>query len=91
LLANFLSRIEGVMKVQGSKLIICQTGTDDLDSVLKLLPDAVAPTISPVWGSNDTLNIQALCQSAVTWQRLEAMKLAGARGLMVLPVEKLLA
>jgi hypothetical protein len=27
----------------------------------------------------------------VTWQRLEAMKLAGARGLMVLPVEKLLA
>lgn len=91
LLANFLSRIEGVMKVQGSKLIICQTGTGDLDSVLKLLPDAVAPTISPVWGSSDTLNIQALCQSAVTWQRLEAMKLAGARGLMVLPVEKLLA
>lgn len=91
LLANFLSRIEGVMKVQGSKLIICQTGKGDLDSVLKLLPDAVAPTISPVWGMDDTLNIQALCQSTVTWQRLEAMKLAGARGLMVLPVEKLLA
>lgn len=91
LLANFLSRIEGVMKVQGSKLIICQTGKSNLDSVLKLLPDAVAPMISPVWGVDDALNIQALCQSTVTWQRLEAMKLAGARGLMVLPVEKLLA
>lgn len=91
LLANFLSRIEGVMKVQASKLILCQTGLMNLDAILKLLPDATAPTISHVWGSEDRVSVQALCQSAVTWQRLEAMKLAGASGLMVLPVEKLLA
>lgn len=91
LLGNFLSRIEGVMKVQGSKLILCQTGIVDLDAILKLLPDAVSPSISAVWGDADAVNVQALCQSVVTWQRLEAMKQAGARNLMVLPVEKLLA
>ena len=91
LLNNFLSRIEGVLRVQGSKLILCQAGTADLDAVLKLLPDAIAPTISQVWGNEDMVTVQALCQSAVTWQRLEDMKLAGASGLMVLPVEKLLA
>jgi ATP phosphoribosyltransferase len=58
---------------------------------LKLLPDALAPTISQIWGNESDVNVQALCSSAITWQRLEAMKLAGARGLMVLPVEKLLA
>lgn len=91
LLADFLARIDGVMKVQASKLILCQTGKRELDAVLRLLPDAVAPVISPVWGDDEALNVQALCTSAVTWQRLEAMKSAGARGLMVLPVEKLLA
>lgn len=91
LLGNFLSRIEGVLRVQASKLILCQTGTADLEAVLKLLPDAVSPSISAVWGNADSVNVQALCQSMVTWQRLEAMKQAGARNLMVLPVEKLLA
>ncbi|MBP6534486.1 MAG: ATP phosphoribosyltransferase [Arenimonas sp.] len=91
LLQNFLARIEGVMKVQASKLIICQTEKSNLDALLKLLPDALAPTISQIWGNDGAVNLQALCSSNITWQRLEDMKLAGARGLMVLPVEKLLA
>lgn len=91
LLQNFLARIDGVMKVQASKLIICQTEKSNLDALLKLLPDALAPTISQVWGNDGAVNLQALCSSNITWQRLEEMKLAGARGLMVLPVEKLLA
>jgi ATP phosphoribosyltransferase len=91
LLANFLSRIEGVMKGRGSKLVICRTKRTDIDALLKLLPDAVSPTISPIWGDDQQFNLQALCQDAITWQRLEDMKRAGACGLMVLPVEKLLA
>jgi ATP phosphoribosyltransferase len=35
--------------------------------------------------------LQALCHGAMTWQRLEDLKRAGARGLMVLPVERMLA
>jgi ATP phosphoribosyltransferase len=39
----------------------------------------------------ERLALQALCHGALTWQRLEELKRAGARGLMVLPVEGLLA
>jgi ATP phosphoribosyltransferase len=39
----------------------------------------------------DHLALQALCHGALTWQRLEDLKRAGASGLMVLPVEGLLA
>ena len=39
----------------------------------------------------EQLALQALCHGAVTWQRLEELKRAGARGLMVLPVEGMLA
>ena len=39
----------------------------------------------------DLLAMQALCHGVVSWQRLEELKRAGARGLMVLPVERTLA
>jgi ATP phosphoribosyltransferase len=35
--------------------------------------------------------VLALCHGVMTWQRLEDLKRAGARGLMVLPVERMLA
>jgi len=37
------------------------------------------------------LALQALCHGAMTWQRLEELKRAGARGLLVLPIERMLA
>ena len=49
-----------------------------------------APTVTSVDGS-ETLALQALCHGAVTWQRLEDLKRAGASGLLVLPVERMLA
>ena len=42
-------------------------------------------------GQRDQVALQALCRSALTWQRLEDMKRAGATGLLVLPVEQMLA
>ena len=55
-----------------------------------LLPDAEPPTSYSVDGG-ELLAMQALCHGVVTWQRLEELKRAGARGLMVLPVERMLA
>jgi ATP phosphoribosyltransferase len=57
---------------------------------MKLLPDAEPPTVMQVDGA-DTLALQALCHGAMTWQRLEDLKSAGARGLLVVPVERTLA
>ena len=58
--------------------------------LLALLPDAETPTVMQVDGK-DTLALQALCHGTMSWQRLEDLKLAGARGLMVLPIERTLA
>ena len=47
-------------------------------------------TVTQVHDS-DQLALQALCHGAMTWQRLEDLKRAGAQGLMVLPIERMLA
>ncbi len=85
-----LRRLDGVMKIRDSKLLMFQASRAVLGDVLPLLPDAEPPTMYPI-GSDDMLALQALCHGVVTWQRLEELKRAGARGLMVLPVERMLA
>ena len=85
-----LRRLDGVLRIRDSKLLLFQASRDSLAEVISLLPDAETPTMMQVDGS-DSIALQALCHGAVTWQRLEDLKRAGARGLMVLPVERMLA
>ncbi|HBK54872.1 MAG TPA: ATP phosphoribosyltransferase [Xanthomonadales bacterium] len=86
-----LRRLDGSLKVRGSKLIMFQAPRAALSDLLGLLPDAEPPTIMRLDGREDEVALQAVCRSEITWQRLEDMKRAGARGLLVLPVEQMLA
>ena len=85
-----LRRLEGALRMRHSKLLLFQASRSALAEILVLLPDAQAPTVMQIDG-DDGLALQALCHGAVTWQRLEDLKRAGARGLMVLPIEGMLA
>ena len=85
-----LRRIDGVLKIRDSKLLLFQASRAAVPALLAMLSDAEPPTVTVVDGS-DQLALQALCYGAMTWQRLEDLKRAGARGLMVLPIERMLA
>ena len=85
-----LRRLDGVMKIRDSKLLLLQAPRRVVPQLMQLLPDAEPPTLTALDGGED-IAMQALCHGAMTWQRLEELKRAGARGLMVLPVERMLA
>jgi len=85
-----LRRMDGVLKLRDSRLLMFQASRAAVPGLLALLPDAEPPTVMQVDGK-DTLALQALCHGTMSWQRLEDLKLAGARGLMVLPIERTLA
>lgn len=91
LAALLLRRLEGVLSLRASKLLLFQAQRSALPELMKLLPDAEPPTVMAIEGSRDQVALQALCRTAMTWQRLEDMKRAGATGLLVLPVEQMLA
>jgi len=90
LMELLLRRLDGALRIRRSKLLMFQASRELLPSLLPLLPDAEEPTVMQIDGE-ERLALQALCHGALTWQRLEDLKRAGARGLMVLPVEGLLA
>lgn len=88
-----LRRLDGVMKIRESKLLMLQAPRAVLPHLMQLLPDAEPPTVMSLDGQDGggDVALQALCHGAMTWQRLEDLKRAGARGLMVVPVERMLA
>ncbi|MCY7354987.1 MAG: ATP phosphoribosyltransferase [Lysobacter sp.] len=90
LAAMLLRRLDGVLRQKDSRLLLFQAQRSQLAGLMRLLPDVEAPTVMQVDGG-DSLALQALCHGSMTWQRLEDLKRAGARGLMVLPVERMLA
>ncbi len=91
LAAMLLRRLDGVLSLKASKLLLLQARRSALPEILKLLGDAEPPTVTTIEGRNEEVSLQALCRTAMTWQRLEDMKRAGAFGLLVLPVEQMLA
>lgn len=89
--AMLLRRLDGVLDGRDSKLVLLQVARDELDAVVRLLPAANPPTVMALDGCADRLALQVLCRGGFSWQQLEAIQRAGARGLMVLPVEQMLA
>jgi ATP phosphoribosyltransferase len=90
LLDLLLRRLDGVLAVKDSKLVMLHAPRHAVEAIARLLPGDARPSVMPLEGSEDVA-LQAVCLGAVTWNHLEAMKAAGARSLLVLPVEKMLA
>lgn len=91
LLELLLRRLDGVLNVRESRLLMLKAPRAALETIVGLLPGQPMPTITTIEGQPDAISLQCVCSGNVSWQDLEAMKRAGAHGMLVLPVEKMLA
>ncbi len=85
-----LRRMDGALRLKETRLLILRTARTELTQVLTQLPEGHEPTVLQIDG-HDEVSVQMLCHAAVSWKRLEDLKRAGARQVMVLPVEGMLA
>lgn len=90
-----LRRMDGAVRLKETRLLMLKAPRTQLPEVLDNLPEGHEPTILSLEGDgsreNSEVSVQLLCHGAVSWPRLEDLKRAGARQLMVLPVEGMLA
>ncbi len=86
-----LRRLDGVLDVRESRLLMLKAPRAALPIIVDLLPGRPSPTVTTIEGRPEDIALQCVCSGNVSWQDLEAMKQAGAHGMLVLPVEKMLA
>lgn len=86
-----LRRLDGVLAVKDSRLVVLHAPRARVAAITRVLPGSGRPSIVPLADGDDEVVVQAVCTGAVTWQHLEEMQRLGARSLLVLPVERMLA
>lgn len=81
-------RIKSVLQARQSKYVLMNVPNDRLDDILKLLPGMRSPTVLPLaqagWSS-----VHTVIKQDTFWEVLDGLKLAGAEGILVCPIEKM--
>lgn len=90
-LQTLLARLDGVLHVRESRLLLLQAPRQSLPDIADLLPGRPEPTVTLIEGRPGHIALQAVCNGRIDWQELEAMRRVGAESMLVLPVEKMLA
>lgn len=86
-----IERFKGVIASRQTKYILLNAPADRLDEVRDILPGTDAPTVAPVVGREDVVAVHAVCTEEVFWTTLEKLKSVGARSILVMPIEKMMA
>lgn len=87
---SIVQRFRGVTASQGAKYVMMNAPRAALPAITAVLPGVDAPTVTPLAGRDDHVAVHAVCQESVFWETLERLKAAGASGILVLPIEKMM-
>jgi ATP phosphoribosyltransferase len=89
LLERLLFRIRSVKKARNHKYILLNAPNDRLDTILSLLPGMKSPTVLPLaepgWSS-----VHSVLNENDFWNIIEQLRDAGAQGILVVPIEKMI-
>lgn len=81
-------RIKSVLRARESKYVLLNAPNAQLDEIIKLLPGMRSPTVLPLaeegWSS-----VHTVIQKDKFWEIIDALKAAGAEGILVCPIEKM--
>lgn len=88
ILSKLQFRIKSVLQARQSKYVLLNAPNDSLDIILKLLPGMRSPTVLPLaeegWSS-----VHTVINKDKFWEVIDELKQAGAEGILVCPIEKM--
>ncbi|MEI6189261.1 MAG: ATP phosphoribosyltransferase [Chitinophagia bacterium] len=89
ILNKLLFRIESVKKAKNNKYVLLNAPNENLEKIVALLPGMKSPTVvalaTPGWSS-----VHSVIAESDFWDIIEKLKLAGAEGILVVPIEKMI-
>jgi ATP phosphoribosyltransferase len=89
LLDKLLFRIRAVKKAKKSKYILLNAPNANLSDIISLLPGMRSPTVLPLAESGWS-SVHSVLSEDEFWERIEKLKAAGAEGILVVPIEKMI-
>ncbi len=89
ILDELLFRVEAVQAADSKKYILMNVPREKLDEVLEVLPGIKSPTVLPL-ANADWCSVHTVLQEKYFWEIIGKLKAAGAEGILVLDIEKMI-
>lgn len=89
LLQKLLFRIRAVKKAKRNKYVLLNAPNEKLKDIIDLLPGMKSPTVLPLAESGWS-SVHSVLNEDEFWDRIERLKAAGAQGILVVPIEKMI-
>jgi ATP phosphoribosyltransferase len=90
ILNKLLFRIEAVQKAKNNKYILLNCPDSAIESITSVIPGMKSPTIIPLkregWSS-----LHSVVDENDFWEKIDLLKSFGAEGILVVPIEKMIA
>ena len=86
---KLLFRMNAVQKGKSNKYVLLNAPNESIDKIISLIPGMRSPTILPLaqpgWSS-----VHSVLQEDQFWENIEELREAGAEGILVVPIEKMI-
>ncbi len=89
ILDNFLFRIKSVLAARDNKYILLNAPNDKLDEICKILPGMKSPTVMPL-ATEGWSSVHSVLSESEFWCIIGKLRDAGAQGILVIPIEKMI-
>ncbi len=89
ILTKLLFRIDSVQRGQNAKYVVLNTKEENLEKITALLPGMKSPSIMPLT-EKGWYSLHSVISENDFWEIIESLRSAGAQGILVLPIEKMI-
>lgn len=86
---NLLTRFKGVLSAKDYKYVMMNAPENILPKLTKITPGLKSPTVAPL-AKKGWISVQTVIRENIFWETITRLKKAGASGIIVIPIEKMI-
>ncbi|MFA6249111.1 MAG: ATP phosphoribosyltransferase [Mucilaginibacter sp.] len=89
LVQELIQRVQSVLRAKETKYVVLNVERKNLDATLALLPGVKSPSVVPL-AESEWVAVHTVIPERDFWDRISQLKQAGAQGIVVMPIEKII-
>lgn len=89
LVIELIQRIQSVLRAKETKYVVLNVQRESLKAITDLLPGVKSPSVVPL-AEEDWVAVHTVIPERDFWDRISLLKQAGAQGIVVMPIEKII-
>lgn len=89
LVLELIQRVQSVLRAKETKYVVLNVEKKNIEAVISLLPGVKSPTVVPL-AEEGWVAVHTVIPEKDFWDKINNLKAAGAQGIVVLPIEKII-